>query len=144
MTQKLTILFDLDGTLADTAPDLLSAHNHVMKKFGYDTKNIDEIRTKIKENYRFQKEHDKEFPFYETRLGAESYSAESMCKYCKINDPENCMYFGPTCLDAESHAYSYAYNEGHSDSRKKEEYRPNLTSARQEGDFKKILKQKGD
>ena len=45
---------------------------------------------------------------------------------------------------AESHAYSYAYNEGHSDSRKREEYRPNLTSARQEGDFKKILKQKGD
>ena len=44
MTQKLTIIFDLDGTLADTAPDLLSAHNHVMKKFGYDTKNIDEIR----------------------------------------------------------------------------------------------------
>ena len=44
MTQKLTIIFDLDGTLADTAPDLLSAHNHVMKKFGFDTKNIDEIR----------------------------------------------------------------------------------------------------
>ena len=44
MTQKLTILFDLDGTLADTAPDLLTAHNHVMKKFGYQTKNIDEIR----------------------------------------------------------------------------------------------------
>ena len=44
MTQKLTIIFDLDGTLADTAPDLLSAHNHVMKKFGYETKNIDEIK----------------------------------------------------------------------------------------------------
>ncbi len=44
MTQKLTILFDLDGTLADTAPDLLSAHNHVMRKFGYKTKNIDEIK----------------------------------------------------------------------------------------------------
>ena len=44
MTQKLTILFDLDGTLADTAPDLLSAHNHVMRKFGYETKNIDEIK----------------------------------------------------------------------------------------------------
>ena len=44
MTQKLTIIFDLDGTLADTAPDLLSAHNHVMKKFGYDTKNIDQIK----------------------------------------------------------------------------------------------------
>ena len=31
MTQKLTILFDLDGTLVDTAPDLMDAHNHVMK-----------------------------------------------------------------------------------------------------------------
>ena len=47
MTQKLTILFDLDGTLADTAPDLMAAHNHVMKKFGYDTKNIDEIRNYV-------------------------------------------------------------------------------------------------
>jgi len=44
MTQKLTILFDLDGTLVDTAPDLMAAHNHVMKKFGYNSKNIDEIR----------------------------------------------------------------------------------------------------
>ena len=47
MTQKLTLLFDLDGALADTAPDLLSAHNHVMKKFGYETKNIDEIRNYV-------------------------------------------------------------------------------------------------
>jgi len=45
MTQKLTILFDLDGTLADTAPDLLGAHNHVMKKFGYNTKNMEEIKS---------------------------------------------------------------------------------------------------
>ena len=44
MTQKLTILFDLDGTLADTAPDLMMAHNHVMKKFGHNTKSIDEIK----------------------------------------------------------------------------------------------------
>ena len=44
MTQKLTILFDLDGTLADTAPDLMVAHNHVMKKFGYNTKSIEEIK----------------------------------------------------------------------------------------------------
>ena len=47
MTQKLTIIFDLDGTLADTAPDLLKAHNHVMKKFGYQTKNIDEIKNYV-------------------------------------------------------------------------------------------------
>ena len=44
MTQKFTILFDLDGTLVDTAPDLMKAHNHVMKKFGYKTKTTDEIR----------------------------------------------------------------------------------------------------
>ena len=47
MTQKLTILFDLDGTLVDTAPDLMIAHNHIMKKFGYNTKSIDEIRNFI-------------------------------------------------------------------------------------------------
>ena len=40
MTQKFTILFDLDGTLIDTAPDLIRAHNHVMKKFGYPTKKL--------------------------------------------------------------------------------------------------------
>ena len=44
MTQKYTILFDLDGTLVDTAPDLLTAHNHVMEKFGYKTKNLDQIK----------------------------------------------------------------------------------------------------
>jgi len=47
MTQKLTILFDLDGTLVDTAPDLMTAHNHVMMKFGYNTKSIDEIRNYV-------------------------------------------------------------------------------------------------
>ena len=44
MTQKLTIIFDLDGTLVDTAPDLLSAHNHVMKKFGFTSRNLEEIK----------------------------------------------------------------------------------------------------
>ena len=44
MTQKLTILFDLDGTLVDTAPDLMGAHNHVMKKFGYPQKSLDDIK----------------------------------------------------------------------------------------------------
>ena len=44
MKQIYTILFDLDGTLVDTAPDLMMAHNHVMKKFGYQTKTTEEIR----------------------------------------------------------------------------------------------------
>ena len=44
MTRKLTILFDLDGTLVDTAPDLMGAHNHVMKKFGYPQKSLEDIK----------------------------------------------------------------------------------------------------
>ena len=44
MTRKLTILFDLDGTLVDTAPDLMGAHNHVMKKFGFHKKDLGEIK----------------------------------------------------------------------------------------------------
>ena len=47
MRQKFTILFDLDGTLIDTAPDLMNAHNHVMKKFGYETRSTDEIRNLV-------------------------------------------------------------------------------------------------
>ena len=47
MEQKLTVLFDLDGTLVDTAPDLIRAHNHVMKKFGYPTKSIDELKNAV-------------------------------------------------------------------------------------------------
>ena len=47
MSQKYTILFDLDGTLVDTAPDLMNAHNHVMKKYGYPTKSTEEIRTLV-------------------------------------------------------------------------------------------------
>ena len=47
MKQKFTVLFDLDGTLVDTAPDLMRAHNHVMKKFGYPTKSTEEIRNLV-------------------------------------------------------------------------------------------------
>jgi len=47
MKQKFTILFDLDGTLVDTAPDLMSAHNHVMKKYGYPTKSTEDIRNLV-------------------------------------------------------------------------------------------------
>jgi phosphoglycolate phosphatase len=47
MKQKFTILFDLDGTLVDTAPDLMLAHNHVMKKFGYPTKSTEHIRNLV-------------------------------------------------------------------------------------------------
>ena len=47
MEQKFTVLFDLDGTLVNTAPDLIRAHNHVMKKFGYPTKSINELKNAV-------------------------------------------------------------------------------------------------
>ena len=47
MKQKFTVLFDLDGTLVDTAPDLMLAHNHVMKKFCYPTKSTEDIRNLV-------------------------------------------------------------------------------------------------
>jgi phosphoglycolate phosphatase len=43
MTSK-AILFDLDGTLVETAPDLMAAHNHVMEKYGYEKKPLGDIR----------------------------------------------------------------------------------------------------
>ena len=44
MIHKFTILFDLDGTLVNTAPDLMHAHNHVMKKYGYKERKLSDIR----------------------------------------------------------------------------------------------------
>ena len=45
MSQIYTILFDLDGTIVDTAPDLMAAHNHVMKKFGQQEKKLSNIKS---------------------------------------------------------------------------------------------------
>ena len=45
MNQFYTILFDLDGTIVNTAPDLMAAHNHVMKKFGHAEKKLSEIKS---------------------------------------------------------------------------------------------------
>ena len=47
MKQKFTVIFDLDGTLVDTAPDLMHAHNHVMRKFGYETKSLNELKSAV-------------------------------------------------------------------------------------------------
>ena len=44
MSHKFTILFDLDGTLINTAPDLMLAHNYVMKKYGYQERKLSDIR----------------------------------------------------------------------------------------------------
>tara|TARA_Y100000590_G_scaffold412523_1_gene507574 strand:+ start:30 stop:713 length:684 start_codon:yes stop_codon:yes gene_type:complete len=44
MSQKFTVLFDLDGTLVNSAPDLMHAHNHVMKKYGFDPRDLSDIK----------------------------------------------------------------------------------------------------
>ena len=44
MIQKFTVLFDLDGTLVNSAPDLMLAHNHVMKKYGYNERKLSDIK----------------------------------------------------------------------------------------------------
>jgi len=44
MSHNFTILFDLDGTLVNSAPDLMLAHNHVMKKYGYEERKLSDIR----------------------------------------------------------------------------------------------------
>jgi phosphoglycolate phosphatase len=43
MTAKTAIIFDLDGTLADTAPDLLAALNHSLEGHGFPVFNLSEI-----------------------------------------------------------------------------------------------------
>ena len=45
MSQIYTILFDLDGTIINTAPDLMAAHNHVMKKYGHTEKDLSNIKS---------------------------------------------------------------------------------------------------
>ena len=41
---KKIVIFDLDGTLVNTAPDLMLAHNYVMKKYGYDERERSDIK----------------------------------------------------------------------------------------------------
>lgn len=41
------VFFDLDGTLADTAPDLAAALNHVLTSHGYDTLPYEAIRPHV-------------------------------------------------------------------------------------------------
>ena len=44
MSKIKTVLFDLDGTLADTAPDLANALNHVLQKHNRETLPFEKIR----------------------------------------------------------------------------------------------------
>ena len=70
-----------------------------------------------------------------------------MCRECGKEDRITLPRKDDLLFDkmrSEGDAYTYAYNEGHSDSRKDEGYQPTLASAREEGRFRKILKQRAE
>lgn len=69
-----TVLFDLDGTLADTAPDLAAALNHVLTKHNYSPLAYEKIRPVVSHGgmalvtLGFGKEHPKFDTFYKELL----------------------------------------------------------------------------
>jgi phosphoglycolate phosphatase len=55
--QGLTIVFDLDGTLVDTAPDLVRATNHILSGLGLEPVSADELRPFVSLGSRRMIEH---------------------------------------------------------------------------------------
>ena len=99
MTQIYTILFDLDGTIVDTAPDLIAANNHVMKKYGHKERRLEEIKSlagkgawvmmqrsfkdKIKDE-KMKKEMTKEFiKFYANNIDRGSVPIKGIIEFLK-------------------------------------------------------------
>lgn len=105
MTQIYTILFDLDGTLIDTAPDLAVAHNHVMRKFGHETKELVEVKKNVGKgawmmmqkslkdktiNKEVQKEMTKEFvDFYGKNIANNSKPIEGLFEFLDWSKTKN-------------------------------------------------------
>ena len=99
MSQIYTILFDLDGTIVNTAPDLMAAHNHVMRKFGHSEKKLEDIKSlagkgawvmmqrsfkeEIKDE-KTKKEMTKEFiDFYSKNIDKESVPLKGAIEFFK-------------------------------------------------------------
>ena len=95
MKNNFTILFDLDGTIVNTAPDLMAAHNHVMKKFGHNEKKLSQIKSlagrgawvmmqrslKIKDE-KIKKEMTKEFnDFYANNIDRNSKPIKGVIEF---------------------------------------------------------------
>ncbi len=48
MSKYKLIIFDFDGTLVDTAPDIASCANRVLKRYGFEEKSLEEIKPTIR------------------------------------------------------------------------------------------------
>ena len=105
MTQIYTILFDLDGTIVNTAPDLMAAHNHVMRKYGHTEKRLEDIKSlagrgawvmmqrsfkeEIKDE-KMKKEMTKEFiDFYSKNIDRNSISIDGSIDFFKWAKSKN-------------------------------------------------------
>ena len=105
MTQIYTILFDLDGTIVNTAPDLMAAHNHVMRKYGHSEKRLEDIKSlagrgawvmmqrSFKEeikNEKMKKEMTKEFiDFYSKNIDRNSIPIDGSIDFFKWAKSKN-------------------------------------------------------
>jgi phosphoglycolate phosphatase len=76
MNQRATIIFDLDGTLVDTAPDLLASLNAVLTRAGHRAVVPTELRNLVGHGVRRLFER----AFAET---GEEVSPEQLTKYCE-------------------------------------------------------------
>ena len=105
MNQIYTILFDLDGTIVNTAPDLMAAHNHVMRKYGHTEKKLEDIKSlagrgawvmmqrsfkeKIKDE-KIKKEMTKEFiDFYSKNIDKDSVPTKGTIDFLKWAKDKN-------------------------------------------------------
>tara|TARA_B100001121_G_scaffold299440_1_gene308167 strand:- start:628 stop:1290 length:663 start_codon:yes stop_codon:yes gene_type:complete len=105
MKTNFVILFDLDGTLINTAPDLMAAHNHVMRKYGHTEKKMDDIKSlagkgawvmmqrSFKEEIKseaMKKEMTKEFiDFYAKNIDRESVPLNGVINFLNWAKNEN-------------------------------------------------------
>ncbi len=104
---SFTILFDLDGTIVNTAPDLIAAHNHVMRKYGHKEKKLKDIKSlagrgawvmmqrSLKEEItdkKIKKEMTKEFiDFYSKNIDKKSIPIKGSVDFFKWAINENIL-----------------------------------------------------
>jgi len=95
-TEISAVLFDLDGTLADTAPDLIEALNHLLVANGLEAKPHDEIRPHvsnggaaiIEAGFGFGAENPKFEPLKREFV---AFYLENICRYTTLFDGFNAL-----------------------------------------------------